>query len=289
MISQSFFNFVWYKRAISELIIMSNKIKNIGSIQKLDGEGFIINNLSLRNLQQAYKPIIEEVISLYQSYFPEILHSVYLRGSVAKGTAVAQIADVDSMALTTRKLTKEEQEKASEIWKIIEAKYDFITGLEVFVVGLEEVENSKPLQFLLKTQCLCVFGEDHTAILPKCKIGSKASYAHSFTLKEDLKKLHDWRQEGEDEKELCSWIMKRIVRVGFELVMVREVCFTRDLYPCYELFTKHYPEKSIEMLDALKLAVFPIDDPQKTDVVIEKTTPFLLEQIAQIDTKQLLS
>jgi len=204
---------------------------------------------------------------------------------VAKGTAVRGVADVDSMAITTRRLTEEEQELSNEIWKIIEAKYDFITGLEVFVVELEEVESFKELQFLLKTQCLCIYGEDHIAVLPKCKVGVKASYGHSFTLEKDVKKLGQYRKEGENEKELCSWVMKRLVRIGFELVMVKEQCFTRDLYPCYEMFSKHYPEKSSVMFEALTLAVFPTDKPKEVDTVIDKLTPFLLKEIAVIQFK----
>lgn len=262
-----------------------NPIKNIGSVQQLDEGGFIINALSLDNIQAEYIPIIEETINLYKTYFPNILHSVYLRGSVAKGTAVRGVADVDSMAITTRRLTKEEQELSNEIWKIIEAKYDFITGLEVFVVGLEEIESFKELQFLLKTQCICIYGEDHIAVLPKCKVGSKESYGHSFTLEKDVKKLDKYREEGENEKELCSWMMKRLVRIGFELVMFKEQCFTRDLYPCYEMFSKHYPEKSSVMLEALSLAVFPKNNIQETDKVIQKLMPFLLEEIAAIQFK----
>ena len=90
---------------------MSKAIKNIGSIQELDDKGFIINNLSLENLQENYRLILAEVVGLYQSLYKDILHSMYIRGSVAKGTAVRNIADLDTVAITTRKLTKEEDSK----------------------------------------------------------------------------------------------------------------------------------------------------------------------------------
>ncbi len=70
--------------------------------------------------------------------------------------------------------------------------------------------------------------------------------------------------------------MKRTVRIGFELVMEKEQCFTLDLYPCYEMFSKHYPEKSKEMMEALKLAVFPTADMNHMWEVIHSLNDFLI-------------
>jgi len=45
--------------------------------------------------------------------------------------------------------------------------------------------------------------------------------------------------------------------------MEKEKCFTRDLYPCYKLFSKYYPEKEREMKEVLFLAINNTNDRQK--------------------------
>lgn len=45
---------------------------------------------------------------------------------------------------------------------------------------------------------------------------------------------------------------------GGALVIVQEQSYTRDLFPAYELFSKHYPKKEKEMRTALWYAINPL-------------------------------
>lgn len=249
---------------------MNKLIKKIGSIQKLDTDGFIINDFSLDGLQKNYSCILNDVIELYQKYYAAILHSVYLRGSVLKGVAVKGISDLDTLAISYRKLTKTEEEIKEKIKKEIGKKYPYLNGLEMHFEELGCVKKSLNFQFLLKTQTLCIYGIDIKKELPNFGIG-KYSYAHSYTFEKDITRVEKWLKDEEDSneiKDICSWIMKRIVRIGFEVVMLEEQYFTRDLYYCYEAFSKHYPEKSKEMYNIMELAVYPTD---KKNDILEKT------------------
>ena len=51
--------------------------------------------------------------------------------------------------------------------------------------------------------------------------------------------------------------MKIIIRCGLALVLMKENTYTRDLYPAYKLFSKHFPEKQEEMKLALNYAINP--------------------------------
>lgn len=257
------------------------KIKNIGSVQLLDQEGYIINDLSLDNLQQEYKDILQQLIEMYQYHFGDYLHSIYLRGSVAKGQAIPNLSDLDTVAISHQKLTSETLKKREVIWNTLENKYPFVKGVEIHFESLEEVMKSGNFQFLLKTQCVFIFGKNIIPELPKFKIG-KAAYPHSPTLGKDLEQTMEWLKDEDDAseiKDICMWIMKRVVRVGFELVMEREACFTRDLYPSFERFSKHYPIYKTPMLDALELAVFPTDHKGQIKEVLDAIVPFLIQEI----------
>jgi hypothetical protein len=55
-------------------------------------------------------------------------------------------------------------------------------------------------------------------------------------------------------------MMKQIVRTGFEIVMLQEKKYTRDLYLCYFIFSKYFPDYEITMKSALSLAIQPSCD-----------------------------
>lgn len=262
---------------------MSKEIKNIGSIQKLDDDGCVINSLSIENIQPEYALILQEIVDLYQVHFKDILDSIYIRGSVAKGAAIPDISDIDTVAFVNRDLTEEENEKRSKISEPIRKKYPYVTGVEILTLPIESIERNQKVKFLLKTQCLCIYGKDLAENIPKQPLGI-GSYSHFFSLEESMEGIKKWREEEEDPKEerICSWIMKGIVRTGFELVMEKEQCYTRDLYPCYERFAKHYPEQAEAMLNILTLAVYPTDDPMITDKTIEEIKPFMVAEIKKL-------
>jgi hypothetical protein len=47
------------------------------------------------------------------------------------------------------------------------------------------------------------------------------------------------------------------LRIGFELTMTREKKYTRDLYLCYETFSKYYPEYERKMYKVLNPSLNP--------------------------------
>ncbi|MNL57955.1 hypothetical protein D3C87_1815530 [compost metagenome] len=52
-----------------------------------------------------------------------------------------------------------------------------------------------------------------------------------------------------------KWMSRRIVRSGLEITLSRSQKFTRDLYFCYEEFTRYYPDKKQIMYAALENAL----------------------------------
>lgn len=201
-----------------------------------------------------------------------------MRGSVAKGNAVKNIADVDTVAIFKSAITKDDLEKRIPFWKAMNKKYDFLNGIELYFEPLEKVNSWDRLQFLIQTQCLCIHGIDLRKTLPKFGIGPTA-YAHSNTIEEGIRNVKNWLEEDnsdEELKEICSWIMKRTVRIGFEIVMPKEGYFTRDLYPCYEGFAMHYPEKSAAMMEVLKLAIYPTSNTKVIWSAINSINDFLI-------------
>ncbi len=263
------------------------RIRKIGRIHYPNEDGFFINPLKIEDIQEEYKTVLDAILKGYESHFEDTTHSIYIRGSVAKGMAVPYISDVDTIAISHLEISREMKELRSPIINNIIQKNPFVNGIEMHFIPKKELLEKEHLQFLLKTQCLCIKGENLNLILPEFKMG-RAAYAHTSTLKADIQEIKEYfTQENQEEEtiDICSWIMKRIVRTGFELIMEKENSHTRDLYPCYELFSKHYPVYKSEMYEALVLSIYPTDNIQKIINTIESLEGILLEETGKIIAK----
>lgn len=250
---------------------MKNKIYPSGKFHDLDSEGYILNSGVYPVIQEEYRVPVQKSIDLVLEQFSDIIHSIYLRGSVAKGIAIPNVSDIDFIFLSNREIIKEEKDI---LYKEIEPKicdeFPYINGIELHFQTLDSLKQNW-VQFMMSTQCVCIYGEDVNPSLPKFKIDNSA-YAHIHTLENDI-------NDTFDDNHSCAWIMKRIVRVGFELCMVDAQKYTRDLYPCYEVFSEYYPERKEEMFEALYLAIFPTEDKVKINSVLMNLGQFLLKQI----------
>lgn len=257
------------------------EIKKVGSVQKLDKDGFIINDFTIENIQPEYNVILDEAINLVQKALGNILHSIYLRGSVLKGQAVKYLSDIDLVIVVNRTLSEEEAINTQEIQNIISDKYSYLNGLELWFKTKENIKRNSKIQFLLKTQSKCLLGKDITKAFPKCKIGN-SSYSHAFGLEKSIAKaieLIDKKKTSEGIRFTCTWIMKRLVRVGYELVMKREQAFTRDLYYCYEGFSKHYPQYSEKMKVILYTAINPTSEKEEIQRLISSIDSILIREV----------
>ena len=79
---------------------MALDIVKCGSYLQIGADSFFLNTLSVSNIQESWTIPVESVVNTYLSIIgKENLHGIYLRGSVAKGSAVDYVSDIDSVAL----------------------------------------------------------------------------------------------------------------------------------------------------------------------------------------------
>lgn len=64
-----------------------------------DEDGYVINQTSIKHIQPEFETILFKSIELVKEAFDEHLHSIYLYGSIGRGTAVAGESDLDLTVL----------------------------------------------------------------------------------------------------------------------------------------------------------------------------------------------
>ena len=252
------------------------KIQPRGSYFQTDENGFLINPASAEKVQEKWKPLIDDIIEAYKNKYGEKLKNVYIRGSGAKGEAVEGVSDIDTFAYVD--LSKEELRENNinqDTLKHIEEKYDFVAEVEMGGFPLSDISND----YIILNQSLCVYGEPIS--IPKLKAGKEMAI-HSPTFHNRFKWFEKFLEKEESEEELkkdCVWLMKGLLRVGFELTMERSQKYTRDLYRCYETFSEYYPEKEPEMREVLDLVLNPIPDKKKMKEIMDNLGAWLLAEI----------
>lgn len=254
------------------------EIQPKGSYYPIDEDGYLINPASIDKVSEKWKPLILEIVEVYKNHYGEKLKNIYVRGSVVRGEAVEGISDIDTFAYVDA--SREELQKqtiSTESIKQLRERYDFVEDVEM---------NAKPLSnitqdYIILNQSLCFYGEP--VPIPKLKVG-KGLAIHSPHFYKDFRwfeKFLEKNTQEDERKRECSWLMKRLLRTGFELTMERSKKYTRDLYRCYETFSEYYPSKESEMREALDLALNPTADTSKMKEVLDNLGAWLVKEIPQ--------
>jgi hypothetical protein len=128
-----------------------------------------------------------------------------------------------------------------------------------------------------------VYGEDLIAILPPVKPGA-AIIMHGFGFNRAIKRRLQRIEAGDSafDQAWCAWMMKRILRSGGELIMEREHVYVRDLYPCYQLFSKYYPDQASRMHQVLEYALNPTEDLQQASELTGRFSDWLEMEIERV-------
>ena len=253
---------------VLELVAMDRTvIERIGTYLEVDEQGFLGGVAGGAGIAAPWASVVEALVRRYVEGWGNDLHSVYVRGSVAKGLAVEGVSDLDSFAVVvsgpsdaTGRVSIDEWARVVE--EGIQGAFPFVAGVEVDVVPLEAaLDRARIEAFVLKTQAVCVHGMDVADRTEPFVLGPEVAFQTRFFRQHLEAFVRGYAHEPvADRPGFLGWMLRRFLRLGMELVMVEEGRYTRDLYLCYESFAKHYPTQAGRMRRALELAVNPIAD-----------------------------
>jgi hypothetical protein len=237
--------------------------RRIGRFLAVDQFGHVQPDVAADRIGDPWRPLVEFVVrSLMQR---ESVRSVYIRGSIPRGLAIANISDADFIYFSEVSFDAEDD----ALQKRVAADFPFVNGLELSRLDraafdrIHRRQRRPYFHMLLKTQCLFLAGNDIALDIEPFKIGLDM-VSHVFSLAGEFSRLPTWlaesRQTGE-EQAVRQWFSRRAVRAGFEVTMDRTNHFTRDLFLCYEDFAKCYPDRSESMYRVLTNCLNGEDDP----------------------------
>lgn len=266
---------------------MEYKILALGSFVLKNHNGYLVNTNTLGQIDRPYSKPIERVIEVYKTVFKNEVHSIYIRGSVARGKAIVGFSDYDCFAILNSAPDSLQYSQIKNEINLLNKEFDFVSNFDLYFFTTHDLFENPDFEhwkFALKIQSVCIYGVSVIPLLPdfcpdRSIIFSLFHLESRITkAKEKLYSCFDLAQT----KYWCSWIMRTFVRCGLELVIEREGQYTNELYLCYQTFSKYYPERESQMKSALESAINPIS---KLEIIlgsIESLGGWLIDERVRI-------
>jgi hypothetical protein len=239
-------------------------VEVMGSTQRgLDGRGFIRPEVSLAQVRPPYPAVIDSLRDASQGAFADHLHSLYLTGSVVKGTARPGASDLDALAVLRVAPEPAHEAAARRVAQGLEGQFPFLPDVSLLLFArdtiLSEAERHD-LGFFVKCLCVCLDGEDLREALPEYRPSVALARGTNGNIRRLLADRRQRLVASTDPAEvaaICRGIMRKIVRTGFTLVMPRYHGWTSDVEEAARIFASYYPDEAAAMHEALALAQAP--------------------------------
>lgn len=250
----------------------------------VDKDWYILTDVDYKNINPIFLEMVNDVVDHIIKSLSDKLISIYIYWSVVRGTAIVWISDLDVQIILKRKESISTRNKIKNLEKILSDKYiKLVRWVWISRSYKSEVETNYYWRIsCLKHTCVCVYGTDLAKDAPKFKPCKKLAKGFNWDIKQILESyLWDLTNTSDKEqiKQICSSMMRKIVRTWFSIVMEKEQSWTTDLQKSYEIFAQYYPHKIKEMKYALKLSTSPISDKLKIIDFINSFGKWIIKEI----------
>ncbi len=257
----------------------SKEILKLGNLLQANKDGVLLSDLKKNSIQPKWGKVVKKAVLLLKKQIPGI-YSVYVRGSVATGRAIDNVSDVDFLVVTKKQTRDVYKQRVFYNLEILAKEFPFITRFDVGYYTAKDIVNIKE-RVLVKLRSVCVYGKDISPKIPILKPGQDICVTLlglEREIEQTLSEIEEGYYTKDNTKAMCTWMMKRLVRGGLELVSERDGVFTRDLYLCYENFSAHYPKYKKYSYEALGLAIYPEDNISKIKKIVKTYGGFLIKE-----------
>jgi predicted nucleotidyltransferase len=238
------------------------RITDIGRFLPLDENGDLVNDC-IAEIQYPWSLATEFIKNEAKQAFQSILHGIYVRGSVARGLAIHGTSDLDIFVVLTQVLDRSRKtEWVACMQSSLIEKFPFCSWLDIVVVNCDALihdDRGDDERFLIKTQSVCIFGEDLRPSLPSYAPDMRIAFGCHCLGKNIAKfvKGLSAAPDPNDRASWCEWVMRKLLRAAGEVAMLRTKRYSRDLFLCARAYAEQNPARMSDIEAALSLAISP--------------------------------
>ncbi|ODP27125.1 hypothetical protein PTI45_03446 [Paenibacillus nuruki] len=179
----------------------------------------VINKIEI---QSEYKDFVDRYIDNVLTEFKDKIHSIYMCGSIPKGTATPFKSDAD-FTIVCVDPKDIDYERLSKIKDRLLEEYPILTKIDTIICSMDDVL-SKPNEwgFWVKIICVCVHGQDIGKQVPPITISPEFIVDLNKETKDEVDRIHHSLSNASDPKMKMRYIKgysKRLIRALYSLVL----------------------------------------------------------------------
>ncbi len=173
-------------------------------------------------IQSEYKDLVDEYMDNILTEFKGKIHSIYMCGSIPKGTATPFKSDADFTIVCVNPKDID-YERLSAIKDRLLEEYPVVTKIDTIICSIDDVL-SKPNEwgFWVKIICVCVYGDDVGEKVPPIIISPKFILDLNTETKEEVARIHNLLSNASDNSLKTRYMKgysKRLIRALYSLVL----------------------------------------------------------------------
>ncbi|WP_419892076.1 nucleotidyltransferase domain-containing protein [Paenibacillus xylanexedens] len=179
----------------------------------------VINKITI---QSEYKDLVDKYVDHILNEFKDKIHSIYMCGSIPKGTAQPFKSDAD-FTIVCANPKDIDYERLSNIKDRLLEEYPFVTKMDTIICSIDDVL-SRPNDwgFWIKIICVCIHGEDIGEKVPPIIISPEFILDLNTDTKEEVDRVHRSLSNVSDHSMKTRYIKgysKRLIRALYSLVL----------------------------------------------------------------------
>lgn len=203
--------------------------------------------------QPAYKPAIDDLVRFLRAGLGEVLHSIYIYGSVARKTAQPGHSNLDVVLVTHRDFDDKKATLLNTIRWRFQKSFPFVTDVAIKTAVVSDVATLESIFSwgpMLRHCCVCVYGDN----LGDCFGDYEPSWEIAKHWNMDV---GDWlvyyREKiakaatAKEQIRAQQTIAKKLLRASYSLIMYRDKNWYDDPKECGQHFVRYHPEKQLEV------------------------------------------
>lgn len=194
-------------------------------------------------IQSEYKDFVNKYIDHILTEFKDKIHSIYMCGSIPKGTAKPFQSDAD-FTIVCANPNDIDYEQLSAIKDRLVKEYPIVTKIDTIICSIDDVL-SKPNEwgFWVKIICVCVYGEDIGEKVPPIMISSDFIVDLNRETKEEVDRIvHRLLSNANDRTMTTRYIKgysKRLLRALYSLILEDTGVWEDDMLKMKNAILKH--------------------------------------------------
>ncbi|TQN28552.1 hypothetical protein FHX37_3899 [Haloactinospora alba] len=255
----------------------------------LAGDGSIAREGALDSVPAVFAPVVTAAQAhIAAALASDRLHSVYLYGSVPRGSAIPGVSDLDMLIALRDEPTDADLATVRAIEADLDRDFPQIRGAGILLDSTRSLLSERERHddgFFVACLCTPLLGEDLARYLPRYRPTSRLARDTNGDLAAMLVRWSARAAGSTTARErtaLTRTLARRIVRTGFTLIMPAWGGWTSDLYRSAALFGHYYPGRSRQMQITAATARTPTTDPEVISMLIDDLGPWLAAEYTAV-------